>query len=344
MAVRSHRRRGVTLIEMLVVVAIIGVLVGLLLPSVQAARESSRRASCLSRMRQLGMALHGYAAANGVLPPSVEGWGGCLDGTPPAAIKNMNGLVLLLPMLEQQAVYDQLRMDEAFRERDTGSGVVAFSGTVPLLGNTFTYNFNVTGSSLPVFTCPSENETSRSAGLTGYDARRRTNYDFVVAREPGHWASCNDWGNPAKISIRAMFADGSGCTWAHVSDGASQTAMMVETRRLCCSDGKNADWANRRYSAFGLSLGGRTPNTTLRCSTSTGYCNGPGGFPNPTGVGCCRDDGRELADYGTAGSSHPGGICLLMADGSVRFLADDTGVTIRQGLERIADGQLLGDF
>jgi prepilin-type processing-associated H-X9-DG protein len=345
-----------TLIEVLVVVAIVGMLIGLLLPSLQATREASRRGGCVGKMRQVGIALHGYAEANGVLPPAVEGFGGCSAGTPPPAIKNMNGLVLLLPMLEEQALFDRLRMHEAFREKEVGSGYDAFYGTTPLLGyettplvkNPAIYNYGVTGTCPAALTCPSEPERRSSAGMTSYDPRRRTNYDFVVPYISGtecmFWARCNDWGNPSFKTQRSMFADGSACRWAHVTDGLSTTAMMAETRRLCCSDGKNTEWAQRRYTAFGLSLAARTPNTTLRCSTSTGYCSSAAGFPNPTGVGCCRDDGRELADYGTTGSNHPGGIGLLMADGSVRFFGDDAGQTIRQRLERIADGQIVVDF
>ncbi len=64
------RRGGFTLIEVLVVLTVIGILVGLLLPAVQAARETARRGQCLANLRQIGMALHGYESDHRTFPPA----------------------------------------------------------------------------------------------------------------------------------------------------------------------------------------------------------------------------------------------------------------------------------
>src|SRR5689334_8169769 len=113
--------RGFTLVELLVVVAIIGGLIALMLPAVHSARESGRRLICGNNLRQIGMALHGYHEANGCFPigTALKGYP---DGTDPTAIParllatgpyRPGAFAMILPNLDQDNLYQQLRMDLA---------------------------------------------------------------------------------------------------------------------------------------------------------------------------------------------------------------------------------------
>lgn len=89
-------RAAFTLVELLAVIAIIGLLAALLLPAVQAARESARRSTCSNNLAQLGKAAAAYEAANGHFPPGAIG------------ASAYSWIVAILPQLEQQPTYDKL--------------------------------------------------------------------------------------------------------------------------------------------------------------------------------------------------------------------------------------------
>ena len=99
-----NRRHGFTLVELLVVITIIGILIALLLPAVQSAREAARRMQCANNMKQIGLAVHNYVAANGVFPPGEMDRPKWAYGTGTGA----GWPVTILPYLELQTLYDQL--------------------------------------------------------------------------------------------------------------------------------------------------------------------------------------------------------------------------------------------
>jgi prepilin-type N-terminal cleavage/methylation domain-containing protein len=108
----ASERKAFTLIEVLVVMAIIGLLVALALPAVHSAREAGRRAQCINNLRQMGIALHSYASAYGVLPCGQGGRGQSM-------------LVSVLPYLDQNRLYHAFNFDLGVGELDANRTAIA---------------------------------------------------------------------------------------------------------------------------------------------------------------------------------------------------------------------------
>ena len=309
------RLRGFTLIELLVVIAIIALLIALLLPAVQQAREAARRSQCTNNMKQLGLALHNYLDTHKVFPPSQIANGDCATtGNPSPCSMNMNCLVMLLPFLDQAALYNTFNFNQAF-----GTGVHASYIGNAICGGTATPNADAaTANPMPsVFSCPSDSSVAYSAGY-----RYRTNYDFMA---PHDHLACSVW--VTRGSSRFMFEDGSKCNPKDVVDGLSNTAMMAETRKASALNGSNADWFRRGWCQVGLSFGHNPPNRFERLPW------------NPASTAF-----DILGDWSNTGSFHEGGCHVLLGDGAVRFLSENLHSSIRTNLDRIADGNPLGEF
>src|SRR5205823_6193244 len=113
------KRRAFTLLELLVAIAIIGILTGLLLPAMQKVREAANRAACANNLKQMGLALHAYHDAQGAFPAGIvsakgtAGWAfpaNC-NAEPPDAGPGWSLFALLLPYLEQDNLYLAIRLD-----------------------------------------------------------------------------------------------------------------------------------------------------------------------------------------------------------------------------------------
>jgi prepilin-type N-terminal cleavage/methylation domain-containing protein/prepilin-type processing-associated H-X9-DG protein len=193
------RRAGFSLVELLVVVGIIGLLLALLLPALQVARENGRRAQCLSNLRQLGIGLHSYHGTYQAFPP------GCVE---PKG-RRLAWSVFLLPFIEQSALwrnYD-LRSPYSSPANRQAGGVV-----------------------LPIYLCPS---TARlvpdRTGATSGDRNRNGRYDS------GDDLAWTDYGGIFGAALPGTddFMNGT-LVWdrairlAQIRDGASQTLLVGE--------------------------------------------------------------------------------------------------------------------
>jgi prepilin-type N-terminal cleavage/methylation domain-containing protein/prepilin-type processing-associated H-X9-DG protein len=181
-----RRRPGFTLIELFVVIAIIGVLVALLLPAVQAAREAARRLTCTNNLRQIGLALHGYHDVHGFLPMGYTYSPGYVRG-------GFGWGAMVLPNLEQRPLFDATN----------------FSLALWNAANTTTST-----TALKMYLCPSD-DTSEGRFLER-EGFRYAKTSYVAAFGPGNMDANPD-------DRRGIFSRNSGTTFAQITDGLSQT-------------------------------------------------------------------------------------------------------------------------
>jgi prepilin-type N-terminal cleavage/methylation domain-containing protein/prepilin-type processing-associated H-X9-DG protein len=101
--VYDRRKRAFSLVEMLVVIAIVGILAAMLLPAIQSAREAARRSACKNNLRQIALGMHNFESAFGTLPPGYEHAEG-----PQGNRRGYSWAARLLPFMEQSALYDRI--------------------------------------------------------------------------------------------------------------------------------------------------------------------------------------------------------------------------------------------
>ena len=329
----GRARHGFTLVELLVVIAIIGILIALLLPAVQQAREAARRAHCSSNIKQLGVALHNYHSALGRFPPAGIGYGWCSGPPSGMVVYNLSGWTLLLPYLEQQGLYDQYDFDSCAQGYVTNGCPLAGGGVPP-------GNAAVLATPLAVLRCPSEvgsityvDSEAGDSSHTQYELvypnylGKKTNYDFSTS---GGWGDvgpvyCDHWTARVPEKERRMFGQNSTARVRDVKDGTAHTIAVGETL-FRVWNAECPAWGYRGFWSLGVDVGGNLINLWHNdwfAGSSVSIIPG------------------MLGNYASCGSMHPGGAHVLLADGSVHFLNEETDQTTLEGLSTMAGSEIV---
>ncbi|MDX1948268.1 MAG: DUF1559 domain-containing protein [Pirellulaceae bacterium] len=336
-------RRGFTLVELLVVIAIIGMLVTLLLPAVQSAREAARRASCANNLRQHGIALNNYHDAYKRFPPAGINYGWCRN-PPPATnlpenrIYNVNGILLMAPFLELGGALSNYNPSAAASDVNVGNDNCCSptQAQEPLSGTVAGTNATLVAAQFKVFSCPSDTGDPRlpttgvySIGMgSNRGAGAKTNYDFSA------WSGsyvCKHWATHT-LNQRRMFGENSTARFSDVIDGSSHTVAFCETTNDVYN-GRAPAWGYRGWVMVGVDIGSSAGINNWTYGTYITFTQGPDWRENPR-VG-------RLGSWAYPGSLHPGGCQVCMADGSVRFVAQNTDLTIRERMAAMADGNTV---
>lgn len=256
--VGDSARRAFTLVELLVVVAVIGILIGMLLPAVQQVREAARRAACMNNLAQLGLAIHNYEFAREHLPPGVVNDKGPIRTE--AIGQHVGFMVELLPFVEQRGVADNF---------DKSLGTYAPA------------NLAARRMSIPVFECPSFFDMRGGTGLPAMSS----------------YAGCYDSKEtPIDADNNGLLFMNSKIALADIYDGTSNTILLGESLPLNDSlgwaSGTRATLRNPSTLLVPSDWEGLNQSLPLPVTEVGGF----GSF-HPAGINFCMADGSVHLFY-----------------------------------------------
>ena len=322
---------GFTLVELLVVITIIGILISLLLPAVQAAREAARRLQCSNNLKQIGLALHNYHAVHNQFPLGSLSGGASYWGSPEWPYL----LYYILPHMEQNALYDAM----AAVQKTNVKPWYSTAGTV--------WPGTVCGTSLAAYLCPSDGMGGKTKGITGETVMSSapqlflTNYlgVFSGVKDNDVWFEST---LPLASNRRAVFGINRGATIASIRDGTSNTLAVVEYLTGTPDDARGFCYTQRAGCQFVYVAA--TPNTSVpdNLLDLPSFCGGYNGNLPEQNLPCAPTAGES--NTAAARSRHPSGVNAVLCDGSVQFYNGSIDAGLWQTLGWMADGGPAGAF